>query len=308
MEKDIQEGKIVEDARTGEIIPIGEIPTKSGGVEQKTLIDMKQFGILELDAKAEEVLGEPLDPAQVKIRPDGLVYLPWTWYADRLNRAFGRLKWALIPQGAPSSKDVGYNNILVVWGNWFVIKGVPIGFAYGETTYKANNNTMSYGDACEGAKSISLARNCKVLGMALELWDAEWVANWKKNYAETYKGDNDKTYWRKKSGKPAPVKAAKEPAVKKVKENPHGDPSVLETELDVDKEFGGAVQEAIEIASGKESKLKPSDILKQSKLIKEIAVAAGKKDSETAIFIGKLNKSTEYAISEIVARLLEGEK
>ena len=192
-------GEIV-DERTGEIIPKGATKEIALATNQNTQIELKQIGTLELSKTAEHVLGLVLNPEEVRIRPDGLVYLPWTWYADRLNQAFGRLQWGLIPQGAPMSRDTGNNNVLVIWGNWLVIKGVPIGFAYGETSYRTNNATMSYGDACEGAKSIALARNCKVLGMALELWDSEWTVNWKKQYAEQYESNN-RNLWRKKTKK-----------------------------------------------------------------------------------------------------------
>lgn len=206
-EEKIEEGQVITDERTGEEIPKGanQIMLASN---QNTHVEIAKVGTLELTPKAEEVLNEKLNPADVKIRPDGLVYLPWTYYSNKLNQAFGRLQWGLLPQGAPHVKPQGdYGDMLVVWGFWLAIKGVPIGFAYGETTYKPSNATMSYGDACEGAKSIALARNCKQLGIALELWDADWVAAWKRENAETYDNPNQnakqKKLWRKKGQKSA---------------------------------------------------------------------------------------------------------
>lgn len=197
------EGKVIVDERTGEEIPRGANSLMLAS-NQNTHVEIAKVGTLELTPQAEEVMNEKLNPADVRIRPDGLVYLPWTYYSNKLNRAFGRLQWGLLPQGAPHVKPQGeYGDVLVVWGFWLAIKGVPIGFAYGETTYKPSNATMSYGDACEGAKSIALARNCKQLGIALELWDQDWVAEWKKENAEQYTNDKNKKVWRKRGQKQA---------------------------------------------------------------------------------------------------------
>ena len=272
-------GEIV-DERTGEIIPKGEINTHAPANNiLQTQLNIHLIGTLELSPETEKVLAEPLDEKDVKIRPDGLVYLPWTFYEGRLNRAFGRLRWGLVPQGAPQSKDTGNNNVLVVWGFWLVIKGIPVGFSMGETSYRTNNNTMSWGDAMEGAKSISLARNCKVLGMASEMWDAQWCAEWKKKYAETYKDEKTgKTLWRKKGAKkeqpknPAPADSIDEhyPPV------PEGDKSYS-----------------------------TKDILKSMALVKEISTSSGKKNSEVAVFVGKLEKDKTYTVVQVVEMMKE---
>lgn len=199
----VEEGEVITDERTGEEIPRGANSLMLAS-NQNTHVEIAKVGTLELTPQAEEVMNEKLNPADVRIRPDGLVYLPWTYYSNKLNQAFGRLQWGLLPQGAPHVKPQGeYGDVLVVWGFWLAIKGVPIGFAYGETTYKPSNATMSYGDACEGAKSIALARNCKQLGIALELWDQDWVAEWKRENAEQYTNDKGKKVWRKKGQKQA---------------------------------------------------------------------------------------------------------
>ena len=209
-EETVIEGQIVEshtDGRTNEIIPAGASRDIASEGEQISidLVRMDQVGMLQLDDKAKTVLEEKLDPLDVLIRPDGNVYVPWPYYAGRLNRAFGILQWGLIPQGSPGLRPIGkYGQILVAWGHWLIVRGTPIGFAIGETTYNPTNPMMSYADACEGAKSSSLARNCKLLGMTLELWDAEWVANWKRQYAEQYTDDKGNLKWRKKRASSQP--------------------------------------------------------------------------------------------------------
>lgn len=120
-------------------------------------------------AEARAILREPIDPRQVEVRPDGIVYLPWVWYADRLNRAFGAGAWAIVPRDKPQrlGDTVVYNGALYVLGRF-------VREAWGECEYRANNPTMSYASALEGAQSDCIVRCCKVLGIAKELWDPGW--------------------------------------------------------------------------------------------------------------------------------------
>jgi hypothetical protein len=201
------QGEIV-NPKAGEIIPRGvNEEVMSTGVSLE-MVKMESIGSLVVSDDARKVLEEPLDPNDVLIlSKNGAVYLPWTFYAERLNRAFGKFKWGLIPAGMPKSQPAGPKQVLVVWGHWLVVNGVPISFAIGECNYIPSNSMMSYADACEGAKSNSLARCCKLIGMTLELWDKEWADKWKAQYATKNGGD-----WVKKSAAPAKPKNL-EPAV-----------------------------------------------------------------------------------------------
>ncbi len=145
------------------------------------------------------VLYADIDRAEILIRPDGLIYLPWYWYANRLNEAFGQGLWVLVPDG-----DAQLKGELIVWKFHLIVDNRYMGVAYGECTYQISNRTMSYGDAIEGAKSNALMRLCKGLGMSLCLWDSEFGKEWKKEFAETYQGatrSGSKTLWRKKGEK-----------------------------------------------------------------------------------------------------------
>lgn len=279
------EAEIV-DERTGE-----EIPTGIQKVQSNTLatnLDLTKVGTTVLDEKAEAVLSEPLDPAQVQIRPDGLVYLPWTWYADRLNRAFGRLGWGLVPQSGPMTKEMG-DMTLVIWGHWLVVRGVPVGFEMGETAYRPSNHTMSYGDAAAGAKSNALARNCKMLGMSLELWNQEWIGEWKKKYAERVKnpnGNRPEYIWRKKD------------------KNGNGHQPPPETKVtEPDK-----VEEVKATPEVTYEDLMPWTELKKIPVIERIAENAGVKKSVVAIYLGTLDHSGSYSKSEIEKHLRIGEQ
>jgi hypothetical protein len=202
---------IIVDERNGTQIERGA--TRQEAEMPSYAVELDKVGTSVITPDEAKILNGPLNPEDVQIRPDGLVYLPWTWYAARLNKAIGVLQWGNIPQGMPMSKAQG-TSVLVVWGHWLIIRGIPVGFSLGETSYYPNNFTMSYADACEGAKSISLTRNCKLLGMALELWDPSWVADWQRKYAERYKNDKDKMVWRKKVVKPDPEQEGKRGLIK----------------------------------------------------------------------------------------------
>jgi hypothetical protein len=51
------------------------------------------------------VLLAPLNPKDVEIKPDGIVYLPEIKYRRILNKSFGPGAWALVPRGESSVKN-----------------------------------------------------------------------------------------------------------------------------------------------------------------------------------------------------------
>ncbi len=166
-------------------------------------------GTLETTDEQKKILYAPVNEADVEIRPDGLVYLPWMEYVSRLNGAYGT-QWSLIPNGNPVIKDDQ-----IVWGFYLVVKGKLSGYAIGGQEYHPNNPKMNYTDAIEGAKSNTLMRLCKGLGISLELWKPSFIRNWKSKFAESYIGHDrsgkEKTFWKKKgqttssTPKPEPV-------------------------------------------------------------------------------------------------------
>ncbi len=163
-----------------------KVPSRDGGSEAPTMMQRVQelaeqgkMGNLELTDKEAETLYAPLDPNLIQVRPDGLIYLPWTFYSRRLRDTF-RMQWAMVAMGEPRTAGE-----LVIWGFYLSVKGQIVGMpAMGECTYRSNNRTMSWGDAVEGAKSNALMRLCKALGIGLELWDREFGERWKKENAE----------------------------------------------------------------------------------------------------------------------------
>ena len=143
-------------------------------------------GTLQVNQQQSDIIFAPVADNEILVKPDGLVYLSWTKYASRLSRAFGT-SWGLVPQGMPKMS----NNNLVVWPFHLIIKGVYCGFAIGEQEYISSNKRMTYGEACEGAKSNALTRLCKALGIGLELWDKAFVNKWLNTYTDVTWFDAD---------------------------------------------------------------------------------------------------------------------
>lgn len=179
---------------------------------------MPTAGQLVLDEKQKEILYAPAVEDDIEIRPDGLIYLPWMEYQNRLNKAFG-LNWCLIPEGNPKIKD---NAVYCKYH--LIINGTYMTCTIGEQQYYPGHG-MTYSDAVEGARSNALMRCCKHLGITLELWKPSFVRAWKDKYAESYT-KNGKTLWKRKGDvnqPPIDVPKPSEPEPKKVIPSPLND-------------------------------------------------------------------------------------
>jgi hypothetical protein len=129
-------------------------------------------------AKAQEILQGTIDPADVEIRPDGIVYLPEIMYRRVLNRAFGAGGWALMPREKLTMQDG------IMYQRWqLMVDGRYASEAVGEQEYFANNQNMTFASAAEATKSNAMMRCCKDLGISSELWTPSYIENWKKQYA-----------------------------------------------------------------------------------------------------------------------------
>lgn len=125
--------------------------------------------------KAAAILGGPVNPDEVEIRPDGIIYLPGVAYRRILTRAFGAGAWALLPRGPARNM----NNLVVYHGALYIL-GRFVSEAVGECETR---DGMSYASSLEGARTDCLTRCCKDLGIATELWDPTWRESWKAKYA-----------------------------------------------------------------------------------------------------------------------------
>uniref|UniRef100_A0A6M3LMU3 Rad52/22 double-strand break repair protein n=1 Tax=viral metagenome TaxID=1070528 RepID=A0A6M3LMU3_9ZZZZ len=151
------------------------------------------FGSIELTKEQQEKLFAPPTDEEIDVRPDGLIYAPWTSYAKRLRAVFG-MAWGLVPAG--EGKIVGE---LVVRPFYLAIQGKPVGVATGECRYSVRNATMTLGDALEGARSNALSRLCKGIGMMLELWDKGFGEKWRTLHAKQVLKDGKLVWVRKET-------------------------------------------------------------------------------------------------------------
>jgi hypothetical protein len=166
--------------------------TNEFGEEIKKLI--VKAGTLDTSKDELAILHAPIEPRDIYIKPDGLVYLTWIKYQQRLCKAYGT-SWTMIPQGMPK---IYKNNI--VWGFHLIVRGVYCGFAIGEQDFH-DNGRMTYGEGCEGAKSNALTRLCKAFGIGSELWDKGYTTEWQNKYAQKKWNEQKKRYdWSLKPG------------------------------------------------------------------------------------------------------------
>ncbi|KAL1888998.1 hypothetical protein Sste5346_009178 [Sporothrix stenoceras] len=121
------------------------------------------------------VLMTPIDPLDIEIKPDGILYLPEIKYRRILNLAFGPGGWGLAPRGelAVGEKVVSREYALVVQGRY-------VGQARGECPYFGGEDGVATGG--EGSKSNALMRCCKDLGVASELWDPRFIRTFKQQH------------------------------------------------------------------------------------------------------------------------------
>ncbi|KAK6211770.1 hypothetical protein QIS74_11034 [Colletotrichum tabaci] len=123
-----------------------------------------------------DILLQPVNPDDVEVKPDGIIYLPEIKYRRILNAAFGPGGWGLVPKG-----EVVVGEKIVTREYALVAEGRFISQAQGENNYFALENLPS---AVEGCKSNALMRCCKDLGIASDLWDPVFIRQFRKQYAD----------------------------------------------------------------------------------------------------------------------------
>ncbi|KAI0095738.1 Mgm101p-domain-containing protein [Hypoxylon sp. NC0597] len=121
------------------------------------------------------ILQARLDPDDIEVKPDGIIYLPEIKYRRILNTAFGPGAWGLAPRG-----QLTVHEKLVTREYALVVHGRFVAQARGEQQYFSEEGVST---AAEGAKSNALMRCCKDLGIASELWDPRFIRKFMKEHA-----------------------------------------------------------------------------------------------------------------------------
>jgi len=137
----------------------------------------------------------PIDPLDVEMKPDGMIYLPEIKYRRALNKAFGPGAWGLAPR---SETNVGPRIVSREYA--LVCQGRLVAIARGEQEYFDPSGIPTATEAC---KSNALMRCCKDLGVASELWDPRFIREFKSKYcvevfAEHLPTKKKKKLWRRK--------------------------------------------------------------------------------------------------------------
>ena len=144
--------------------------TKDDGIDWT----VSYSGIAEHEISAEqcEILSQPIDPSDIEIKQESLLYLPEIKYRRILSLAFGPGKWALVPRSDHfliGSRKVARTYALIV-NSKFVSE------ATGEQDFFKEADMIT---AFEGCKSNALMRCCKDLNIASELWDPVFISKYK---------------------------------------------------------------------------------------------------------------------------------
>lgn len=146
---------------------------------------------LKISAEETKKISASFDESIIEIRPDGLIYLPQTFWRQRLNETFGIGQWALIPKG--SHKDPAPQKDKLYLQGVLMVRGVFVAEAIGEAELHSNNPQQSWASVWESAKSDCITRCCKDLGIASQLWQPVFIKSWVTKHAIQV--------WREKTGK-----------------------------------------------------------------------------------------------------------
>ncbi|KAI1356069.1 mitochondrial genome maintenance MGM101 [Xylaria sp. FL0043] len=133
------------------------------------------LGTSAFSAETSAILQARLDPDDIEVKPDGIIYLPEIKYRRILNAAFGPGGWGLAPRGELMVQDR-----LVTREYALVAHGRFVAQARGEQQYFSEDGVST---AAEGCKSNALMRCCKDLGIASELWDPRFIRKFMKEHA-----------------------------------------------------------------------------------------------------------------------------
>lgn len=140
---------------------------------------------------------------EIEIRPDGLIYLPQTFWRRRLNESFGIGQWCLVV--ISNHKDPDANKDKLYLHGALMVRGCYVAEAVGEAELHSGNPQHSWASVWESAKSDCITRCCKDLGIASALWQPQFIQKWiKENAMQVWREkvrryDKEKKQWLKGS-------------------------------------------------------------------------------------------------------------
>lgn len=164
--------------------------------------------LLIIEKEEQDELLAPFNEELIEIRPDGLIFLPQTFWRQRLNETFGIGQWCLVIKGQHKDPDPQKDKLYLQ--GVLMVRGSYVAEAVGEAELHSNNNQQSWASVWESAKSDCITRCCKDLSIASELWQPQFINAWKNKFAvdvwcEIKQRDGSvrpKKQWRKKDAQP----------------------------------------------------------------------------------------------------------
>lgn len=137
--------------------------------------------MLKITDEEQTKLTASFDEELIEIRPDGLIFLPQTFWRQRLNQAFGIGQWCLIIKGQHKDPDPQKDKLYV--HGILMARGCYLSEAVGEAELHSDNKLQSWASVWEAAKSDCITRCCKDLSIATELWQPQFSKAWVAKYA-----------------------------------------------------------------------------------------------------------------------------
>lgn len=158
--------------------------------------DFPGLGMEPFSSEIANILQTPIAIDDVEVKPDGAIYLPEVKYRKILNQAFGAGGWALIPRGPHSLNGSTLSREYALFcQSRFMSQARGSSLVQGQSSPAAST---------EAVRSNALMRCCKDLGIASELWDRNYVMQWRDRFATKKtindKFGNSKVVWVKSSG------------------------------------------------------------------------------------------------------------
>eukprot|EP01104_Vermistella_antarctica_P001390 TRINITY_DN11434_c0_g1_i1.p2 TRINITY_DN11434_c0_g1~~TRINITY_DN11434_c0_g1_i1.p2 ORF type:complete len:295 (-),score=61.04 TRINITY_DN11434_c0_g1_i1:505-1353(-) len=162
-------------------------------------------------AEVINIISAPVNPDEVEIKPDGLIYMPAVTHRRILNQAFGPGAWCLVALGDATVKSMPTSQGTAAADNRRIMMrefalfahGRFVSQAIGEQVFYTGSN-MTEGSAVEAARSNSLVRCCKDLGIGSDMWEPTFQREWKEKYAQEVWVEHQRTadkrkFWRRKT-------------------------------------------------------------------------------------------------------------
>lgn len=156
---------------------------------------------LQITTEESQKLTAPFPDEVVEIRPDGHIYIPQTYYRQRLNEVLGIGQWGLIQKG--SYQDVtekeGKTKTKFYLPGILVIRKCMVSEAVGEAELHDDNDQQSAASCWEAAKSDCITRCCKDLSIGTQVYQPNYIREWQKNHAvRVWVEKKTKPQWRRR--------------------------------------------------------------------------------------------------------------